>query len=101
MPLIIMVRSGLPCLTQEVMVAVIPPADAAKLVITAIWGTCSLTAKTEPGLKPNQPIQRIKQPRVAKPILCPGMALILPLMYLPVLGPSIIAPIRAAQPPTE
>ena len=53
-------------------------------------------------MKPNQPSQSTNSPMTAKDILWPGMACALPsLSYLPMRGPSSIAPASAAQPPTE
>ena len=61
-----------------------------------------MTAVVDPGLKPNQPNQRINTPRPAMGILCPGMARALPsAVYLPKRGPTTSAPARAIQPPTE
>ena len=53
-------------------------------------------------MKPNQPNQRMKVPRVARGRLAPGMALTLPSgPYLPLRAPRMIAPVSAAQPPAE
>ena len=55
---------------------------------------------TEPGLNPNQPTKRMKQPMMAKGIEWPGIALGLPSgPYLPMRGPMIAAPTNAATPP--
>ena len=55
-----------------------------------------------PGLKPNQPKARMNVPRIARIWLWPGIVLAEPsLLYLPIRGPSTIAPARAHQPPTE
>src|SRR5690554_3428570 len=52
-------------------------------------------------VKPNQPNQRIKVPKVASGILAPGIALACPsLLYLPIRGPSSNTPAKAAQAPT-
>ena len=59
-------------------------------------------ASCEPPLKPNQPIHNINVPKVAIAKLEPGIGVTLPsLAYLPIRGPKIMAPIRAAHPPTE
>src|SRR5882672_7604269 len=56
--------------------------------------------KVEPGLKPNQPKARMKQPNRPRTRLWPGIGLTEPsLLYLPSRGPSTIAPARADQPP--
>src|SRR3546814_9976297 len=60
------------------------------------------SASCEAPLKPNQPSQRIKVPRVASGKLAPGIGWTLPLgPYLPLRGPRMMAPVSAAQPPTE
>ena len=65
---------------------------------------CALAASpsfsTEPPLKPNQPIHRMKVPRVASGRLAPGMAWISPFgPYLPLRAPSSSTPARAAAAP--
>ena len=58
--------------------------------------------KDEPGLKPNQPKARMKQPRMARIWLWPGIGMLRPsLVYLPRRGPRTIAPASAHQPPME
>src|SRR5215212_3673014 len=65
----------------------LPPPDAPKVL---------------PGLKPNQPKARMKQPTAAMLRLWPGIAFGVPsLLYLPMRGPSTSAPAHAAHPPTE
>ena len=55
----------------------------------------------EAPLKPNQQNQRMNTPSAAKVRLWPRIALGFPsLPYLPIRGPSILAPIRAHTPPT-
>ena len=73
-PFSIMLRSGLPRAIQAVAVAVRHPAAAAMLVLsaTAVMPATS-AAMVLPGLKPNQPSQRMSVPRVAKPMLWPGI----------------------------
>ena len=57
-------------------------------------------------LKPYQPSHKMKTPSAPSGIEWPGMALILitfpslPRTYFPMRGPSMIAPTRAAMPPT-
>src|SRR3990167_854292 len=81
---------------------VTPPAPAAMLVFIIVRPTLASILRAEPPLKPNQPNQRKKVPMVARGILCPPILLAVPsLLYLPILGPTIMAPARANQPPTE
>ena len=52
-------------------------------------------------LKPNQQNQRMNTPSAAAVRLWPKMARGFPfLSYLPIRGPSIVAPMRAQMPPT-
>ncbi len=61
----------------------------------------SLLASVLPGLKPNQPKARMKQPRTPIGMLWPGIGFAEPsLLYLPMRGPSTIAPASAVTPPT-
>src|SRR5437588_12531217 len=54
-----------------------------------------------PGLKPNQPKARMKQPSKASTMLWPGMVFALPSrLYLPRREPNTMAPASAHQPPT-
>ena len=56
----------------------------------------------EPGLKPNQPNARMKQPSSTIVMSCPGIALGLPCrVNFPMRGPMIIAIASAVIPPTE
>ena len=58
--------------------------------------------KLEAGLNPNHPIQSINTPSAPNVKLCPKIAFDFPsLVYLPILGPKIIAPINAHHPPIE
>ena len=99
-----MPRSGLPRKTQAVTVEVSTAAMAEVLVVIRMCITSDGVSKlmVEPGLKPNQPSHRTNRPITARDMLWPGMARGLPsLPYLPMRGPRIRAPARAAQPPTE
>ena len=105
-PLRVSENEGLPYLIQDVNMVAIPPAAAARLVVR---NTCEIAtlftspdaASCEPGLKPNQPNQRMNTPRDAAMRLCPGIARLLPsLPYLPRRGPSAIAPTKASTPTT-
>src|SRR3546814_17456492 len=60
------------------------------------------SASCEAPLKPTQPSQRMKVPSVASGRLAPGIGCTAPSgPYLPLRGPRISAPVKAAQPPTE
>jgi subfamily B ATP-binding cassette protein MsbA len=79
---------------------------AAEVVFTATWEArappSAATPNVLPGLKPNQPNQSTRQPMKAAIMLWPGIACTRPsAAYLPIRGPRMIAPVRAAQPPTE
>jgi len=75
-------------------------AARANQIATALALSTLAVASTEPPLKPNQPIQRMKVPSVASGRLAPGMALTLPSEpYLPLRGPSSSTPARAAAAP--
>src|SRR5690554_7633055 len=68
-PLSTMVRSVLPNRTRAVAIAASRPPAAARLVLTMTWATLLAEAtseifSSEPPLKPNQPIHRMKIPRV-------------------------------------
>ena len=97
---------GFPYFHQVRNIVATPPATAARLVVRNTWlmatrFTSPLAANCEPGLKPNQPSQRMKTPSEASVRLWPGIARLLPsLEYLPIRGPSASAPIRASTPPT-
>ena len=101
-PFIAMERSGFPNLIQTTAMATIAPAAAAKLVLMAIRAIRFPlpTLRAEPGLNPNQPNQRMRTPREAKGMECPFITLGKPFRaYLPILGPRITVPIKAAEPP--
>ena len=106
-PLSVSERDGFLYLNQATSNENIPPAQAARLVVRKTWEIAVRlpspdAANCEPGLKPNQPNQRMKTPRLASARLCPGMARdFLSLSYFPIRGPRMAAPTRAIQPPTE
>ena len=85
--------------------AVTAPAAAAALVFKNTMATelallISASFNTEPPLKPNQPIHKIKVPKVAIGRLAPGIAFTLPsLVYLPLRAPSKNTPASAAEAP--
>src|SRR5258708_28453751 len=84
-------------------IAASAPAAAARLVVTTTSAKCRLVAfSVDPGLKPNQPNQRMITPSWESGMLCPGMALGLPSRpYLPTLGPSSSSPAKAAVAPVR
>src|SRR3954449_4712541 len=78
----------------------------ASMVLTAIELIRRLplpeAPRVEPGLNPNQPKARMKQPVRTITISCPIRALAFPVrVYLPSLGPTMIASANAMRPPTE
>src|SRR5215475_9061342 len=59
-------------------------------------------ASVDPGLNPNQPNARMKQPHSTHMVSCPGIGLGLPSrVYFPSRGPRISAQASAVMPPTE
>ncbi|GBE18820.1 hypothetical protein BMS3Abin16_01427 [archaeon BMS3Abin16] len=82
--------------------AIVAPAAAASVVVTTITAIrSSVPESVLPALKPYQPNHRMKPPKTASAILWPGMARGSPSFpYLPILGPSITAPMSAIQPPS-
>ena len=88
------------------MIAATTPPAAARLVF-AKMREMSDTSELEPmasceaPLKPNQPSHRMKVPRVASGMDEPGIGITRPSEYLPRRAPRMMAPVSAAQPPTE
>src|SRR5215472_1430603 len=78
--------------------AVTAPAAAARLVVTTMSAKWRLVAfNVEPGLKPNQPNQRISTPSIASGMLWPGIAFGLRAFSdLPIRGPSTRRPDEGA-----
>ncbi len=101
-PLSAIVASHFLNMTLAVKIAAIEPAAAAVFVVTVIKAMLVASAAIVlPGLKPNQPSQRINTPSATRMILWPGMALGLPeASYLPVRGPKANEPTNANQAPT-
>ena len=100
------VRSALPYTICVRASATMEPAAAAMFVFAKIRPTSVMSptvpaANCEPPLKPNQPSHRMNVPSVASARLEPGIGFVLPSLYLPIRGPSTMAPAKAAQPPTE
>src|SRR5437763_17148486 len=82
-----------------------PPAIPASIVLTATEPIRRLplpdAPSVEPGLKPNQPNARMKQPVSTSTISCPMIAFDAPVrVYLPRRGPTISARASALRPPT-
>ncbi len=77
------------------------PAAAAMFVLSAMVAMAAGSAAIVlPGLNPNHPSQRIRQPSVAEVMLWPGIGLTWPFgRYLPRRGPSTMTPASAAHPP--
>ena len=86
--------------TKLMSIAPRTPAAAARVVVRAMSAIWVLAAIVEPGLKPYQPIQRIRTPSTASGMLWPGMVTGRPSSsYLPRRGPSRRVPARAAMAP--
>jgi hypothetical protein len=74
----------------------------AKIRDTSAASPTEPMASCEPPLKPNQPSHRMNVPSVASARLEPGIGVTRPSApYLPLRAPRMIAPVSAAQPPTE
>src|SRR3989338_6356715 len=102
-PFKVIPKSVFPNKTHDATVALNIAAAAAVLVVMQICDIAfGSAAIVEPGLNPNQPSHRTNVPIVARLRLCPGIGFIEPSsLYFPNLGPSIITPANAAQPPIE
>src|ERR687891_1603979 len=99
-PLAVIETSGLLVRSHMTPPATTAPAQAATRVRVATIITNSSAASSEPGLNPNQPMNRMSAPSTTSGMLWPGMARALPSdPYLPMRGPSMMAPMSAAQPP--
>ena len=101
-PFKIIDKSGFLLIVQEAIIAPIIPAAPANVVVTKTKEIPPGSAdRTDPPLNPYQPNHNKKTPIDASGKLCPRMGFIEPsLPYLPIRGPRIIDPIKAAQPPT-
>ena len=75
----------------EVYIAVIDPAAAESVVVTAMAAkSTSTAASADPTLKPYQPNHNMKTPSAPATIELPGITCGFPLSsYLPILGPTI------------
>ena len=78
----------------------------ASIVLTAIEPMRRLplldAPSVEPGLNPNQPNARMKQPSSTSTMSCAGIAFTLPSRpYLPMRGPIMMPIASAVTPPTE
>ena len=105
-PLRVMDTSGFLYRIQVIIITAVVAVAAARLVVTKISAAERIASSpvmetVEQPLKPNQQNHRMKTPRAPRGRLWPGMARGLPsLPYLPMRGPRIFAPTRAATPPT-
>jgi len=84
----------------------IVPAAAARFVLTIIFAAVLILSPVsevvEQPLKPNQQNHKSNAPSPPSVILWPGIALAFPSFpYLPIRGPTIAAPRKAATPPTR
>src|SRR5881396_2104124 len=96
--------SGLPYLIHIYKSAPKDPVHPANIVSTAIvlMRRAPDAPRVLPGLNPNQPKARMKQPVSTMTMSCPGIGFGLPLrLYLPIRGPMIIESASAVMPPTE
>ena len=103
-PFMVKNRSGFPNRIQEMKVVVTAAAAAARFVLMAMseMASPSPTARLEPGLKPNQPNQRMNTPSEASGTEWPGMGFELPsALKRPRRGPRIMAPTSAVAPPVR
>src|SRR5881396_2937448 len=101
-----MEASGFPYRIHMYKMAPNDPVQPASIVLTAIEAIRSAplpeAARVLPGLNPNQPKARMKQPVSTSTMSCPGIGFGLPLrLYLPIRGPMIIESASAVMPPTE
>ena len=101
MPFAIIPGSGLPVRIMIQNMAMTDPKAPAMAVFVATTANCtSVAASVEAALKPNQPNSRMNVPSMAMGMWWPGMALGVPSRsYLPIRGPSTMAPVKAATPP--
>ena len=105
-PFRVIETSGFLYLTQVNIIVVTVAAAAAILVVTntlpaRIKLSSPVIEVVEHPLNPNQQNHNINTPRAPTVILCPGIAFALPsLLYFPIRGPKILAPTKAARPPT-
>ena len=102
MPFSAMDRSGFRSSSHEVTMAPTAPADAAMHVVTSVSDTrFGSPDRTEPPLNPNQPSHSRKTPMAASGMLLGRIGRMRPSgRYLPMRGPSSMAPANAPQPPT-
>src|SRR5882762_4577306 len=102
-PLPVMEASGLPYLNHMYRSAPNDPVHPANMVSTAIvlMRRAPDAPSVLPGLNPNQPKARMKQPVSTMTMSCPGMAFEEPSrLYLPIRGPTIKDSAKAVMPPT-
>ena len=100
-PLNVMETSGFPYLIHVVARATKVAAAAARFVVIAMSPRFVAAPVVEPQLNPNQQNHRMKTPNTPSGRLCPGIPFTEPsLLYFPILGPNIFAPMKASTPPT-
>ena len=97
--------SGFLYLTHVMIRTVTVATAAARLVVTKILPAVTIASPSmltvDAPLNPNQQNQRMNTPKAPMVRLCPGIAFDLPLLeYFPIRGPRMMAPIKAATPPT-
>ena len=101
----LMDTSGLPYLIHVKIIHTTVATAGATVVVRKMEPSCSTDVAAAP-LNPYQPSHRINTPSAPSARLCPGNALtfvmfpFLSFVNLPILDPSIFAPIRAELPPT-
>jgi len=75
-PFIVILASGFPYFAHTVNIAASAPVAAARLVFNMIIPIAPFVpARVLPPLNPNHPNQRMKVPRAARGMLCPGIGL--------------------------
>ncbi len=102
-PFKVIEASGFLYLIQVKNMAASAAAAAERVVVTVIVDIAGLVPeRVLPGLNPYHPNHKINTPSAASGMLWPVIALEVPsLLYLPILGPKMMAPARPAHPPTE
>ena len=104
-PLSVIDTSGFLYLIHVKIIVVTLATAALKLVFINILPARAMLSPSiftvEQPLKPNQQNHKMNTPSAPITILCPGIALEFPsLSYFPMRAPSILAPTKAATPPT-
>ena len=102
-PLIIIPGFGLPVRRVIQNIEATAPNAPEIAVLAATVANCTSVAESvDAALNPNQPNNRIKVPSIAIGKWWPGIGNDFPSgEYFPIRGPSTIAPVKAATPPTK